>query len=378
MKLLIAPDSFKESLSAAGVAEALACGWRGVRPGDEIVCVPMADGGEGTVEALVAATGGTTVSVPVTGPLGDTVTAQYGILGDGATAVIEMAAASGLELVTPDQRDPMRATTYGTGELMKHALDQGVRKILLGIGGSATNDGGAGMAQALGYRLLDATGNDLPPGGGTLAALDRIVASNAHPSLKDAEILIACDVDNPLYGPQGASQVYGPQKGATPEQVEVQVAALAHYARIIERDLGIAVAELPGAGAAGGLGAGLVAFAGGTLGSGVELVAEACNLAERMAGADLVITGEGRIDGQTVYGKTPIGVAKIAQAQGIPVIAVAGCLGDGYETVLVAGIDKIYRVSPESMPLEEALREAPNLLQKTDEAIAREWNVTHP
>jgi glycerate kinase len=375
MRVVIAPDSFKECTPAAAVAKALAEGWRRVFPEDDLRLVPMADGGEGTVDALVAATGGQYVRVPVTGPLGEPVEAVYGLLGDAKTAVIEMASASGLPRVPLERRDPRTATTYGTGELIRHALENGARRIIIGIGGSATNDGGAGMAQALGYGFYDDQGRPLPPGGAALARLARIDASSPHPGLAACDIQVACDVDNPLCGPRGASRVYGPQKGATPEMVEELDAALRHFGAVIGRELGVSVMDLPGAGAAGGLGAGLMAFAGGRLRPGVELVADACGLAEHMRGAGLVITGEGRLDGQSAHGKTPVGVARLAKAQGVPVVAVAGALGEAYGVVYEQGIDAAWSISPGPMTLDEAMEKALPLLTRTAEAVARTWRA---
>ncbi len=375
MRVVIAPDSFKESASAPEVANALAEGWRRVAPEDKLVLVPMADGGEGTVDALVAATDGRLLRVDVTGPLGETVTAEYGLLRNGETAIIEMASASGLPLVPPGQRDPRVTTTRGTGELMRHALDAGVRRIIVGIGGSATNDGGAGMAHALGYQFLDHAGKELAPGGAALSRLTRIDASAKHPALDECEVLAACDVDNPLCGPRGASCVYGPQKGANAAAVTELDGALRHLGETVESQLGTAVLEVPGAGAAGGLGAGLVAFAGAGLRRGVDLVAEASGLAARMAGADLAITGEGRIDGQTAHGKTPAGVAAVAKGLGIPVVAVAGALGKGYEEVHHCGIDAVWCICPGPMPVSEALIRTPVGLREAGGALARLWHT---
>ena len=375
MRVIIAPDSFKECAPAAVVSDALAAGWRRVFPHASLVQVPMADGGEGTVEALVAATGGSNATLRVTGPLGEPVEAAYGILGDGTTAVIEMAAASGLPLVAPEQRDPRRATTFGTGELIRDALDRGMRRIIAGIGGSATNDGGAGMAQALGFSLRNEHGGELPRGGAALAGLARIDDSGKHPLLDACEILVACDVANPLCGPQGASMVYGPQKGATEAAARELDGALAHYAGVIQKQWGLSVAETPGAGAAGGLGAGLIAFARAALRPGVEIVAEACGLQEKMAGADLVLTGEGRLDGQSVHGKTPVGVARIAKRLGIPAVAVAGSLGAGYEQVYGEGIHAVFSICRSPMPLCDAVAHAESLLADTAENIARLWNA---
>ncbi|HQE82865.1 MAG TPA: glycerate kinase [Candidatus Hydrogenedentes bacterium] len=373
--IAIAPDSFKECLTAAEAARALAEGVRRALPDSEIVCVPMADGGEGTVDALVAATNGGIVELTATGPMGEPVSTRYGLLGDGTTAVIEMAAVSGLPLVRPEDRDPRIATTYGTGEVMRDALRRGVSRIIIGIGGSATNDGGAGMAQALGVSLRDARGRELPRGGAALARLATIDLSNRHPGLRECAIEVACDVDNPLCGPCGASRTYGPQKGATPEMVDELDAALRHFGEVIEAETGVSVLEAPGAGAAGGLGAGLLAFAGGVLRPGVELVAEACSLMARIAGAELVITGEGRIDSQTPFGKTPAGVAKVARERGIPVVAIAGSLGPGYETVYECGIDAVFSIASGPMSLAAAMERAPELLAATAEAVARVWHA---
>lgn len=373
MKIVVAPDSFKECLSAREAAGAIAAGVRRALPDAEVVTVPMADGGEGTVDALVAATSGTFVERQVTGPLGEPVTATYGLAGDGETAVIEMAAASGLALVPPERRDPRIATTRGTGELMLDALDRGVRRIILGIGGSATNDAGAGMAQALGFALRDAAGNELGPGGAALRNLAVIDGAGKHPGLNACDVMVACDVENPLCGPQGASLVYGPQKGASATVAQELDAALRHFGEVVEDRLGTAVLDLPGAGAAGGLGAGLVAFAGARLACGVDLVAEACHLADAMAGADLAITGEGAVDGQTANGKTPVGVARVAQDQGIPVIALAGSLGEGYRRVYDHGISAVFSICPGPMALSDAMAQAGDLLGQTAEAVVRAW-----
>ena len=300
MKIVIAPDSYKESLSALEVAQAVEAGFRQVFPDADYVLVPVADGGEGTVDAMVAATGGRKETVTVSGPLGEPVEAFYGLTGDGDTAVIEMAAASGLALVPPDRRNPLLTNSRGTGELIRAALDAGARRFILGIGGSATNDGGAGMVQALGVRLLDLEGRELDGSGGDLARLERIDVSALDPRLAECRIEVACDVDNPLTGARGASAVFGPQKGATPEMVQALDANLARLARIVGRDLGVAVDTVPGAGAAGGMGAAMLAFFGATLKPGIEIVTAAVDLDTHVRDADLVITGEGRIDFQTV------------------------------------------------------------------------------
>ncbi len=375
MRVVIAPDAFKECLSAEAVAVALADGWLRVYPDADIRCVPMADGGEGTVDALVAATGGRHVAHTVTGPLGSPVTARYGVLGDGSIAVIEMAAASGFALVPPATRDVARATTYGTGELIAHALDSGCRRIIVGIGGSATNDGGAGMAQALGYRLLAADGAELPPGGLALHHLARIDATSRHPAIAESEVLVACDVENPLCGPTGASLVYGPQKGATPETARALDEALRHFAEVVKAQLGVDVLETPGAGAAGGLGAGLIAFTGARLRPGVAMIAEASGLEAHIAHADVVITGEGKLDRQSAFGKTPVGVARIARAHRVPVIAVAGALEPGFESVYDLGINAVLGVTRAPMSLSKAITRCESALADTAEAAARLWRA---
>lgn len=342
MKIVIAPDSFKESMSAMEAACAIEKGFQKVMPDAEYVKVPMADGGEGTVRSMVDATVGEIRKETVTGPLGTEVEAFYGITWDRKMAVIEMAAASGIHLVPKEKRNPLVTTTKGTGELIRAALDQGVKRIVIGIGGSATNDGGAGMAQALGARLLDRDGNPLGFGGGELSKLDSIDLSQLDPRLKEVHIEVACDVDHPLTGERGASAVFGPQKGATPEMVAILDANLARYAQVVKETLGIDVDPIPGAGAAGGLGAGLVAFLGASLKRGVDVVAEAVQLDKHMAQASLVITGEGKIDGQTIHGKTPVGVAKRAKKYGIPVIGIAGMLGENCDAVYRHGIDALF------------------------------------
>ncbi len=371
MKIVIAPDSFKECLSARGVAEALARGVRDAAPSARITCVPMADGGEGTVEALVDATGGRYLHARVTAPLGNRVRAKFGLLGGGRTAVIEMAQASGLPLVPPARRNPLVTTTRGTGELLSAALDRGAKKILIGIGGSATNDGGAGMAEALGVKLLDAKGRPIPPGGGGLAQLSRIDISGLDPRVRNVCIEVACDVTNPLTGRAGASAVYGPQKGATPEMVKTLDRNLARLARIVRRDLCRDVEKLPGSGAAGGLGAGLVAFLGAKLRPGVEMVIDATDLTRALRGADLVITGEGRMDRQSAFGKTPVGVARAAKELKIPVVAVCGSIGPGADAVLSQGIDAYVSLVTGPMPLDEAMRRAPELLRNTASQVVR-------
>ncbi|MBY6037141.1 glycerate kinase [Fictibacillus nanhaiensis] len=373
MKIVIAPDSFKESMSAAEVCVAIEAGFRKVLPHAQYVQVPVGDGGEGTVQSVVDATSGEIVKVHVTGPLGNPVEAFYGLTGDGKTAVIEMAAASGLHLVPIEMRNPLVTTTRGTGELILHALEHRVERIVLGLGGSATNDGGAGMAQALGVKFLDLNGEELRPGGGALSELVSIDVSGMDERLKSVHVDVACDVTNPLTGPLGASAVFGPQKGATPEMVGFLNSCLKTYAEVVERDLGVAVDELPGAGAAGGLGAGVVAFLDGNLQSGIHLVLDVIGFDEKVAGADLVITGEGRMDAQTVHGKAPVGVAKRAKliAGDVPVVAIAGSIGGDYNTVFEHGIDAVFSVVNGAISLEEALLNGRENVEKTAENIAR-------
>ncbi|OOE14531.1 glycerate kinase [Fictibacillus arsenicus] len=373
MKIIIAPDSFKESMTAAEVCAAVKVGFRKVFGDTEYVQVPVGDGGEGTVQSVVDATDGQIVEVTATGPLGEKVDAFYGLTGDGKTAVIEMAAASGLHLVPREKRNPLVTTTRGTGELILDALDKKVERIVLGLGGSATNDGGAGMASALGVKFLDVNGEELRPGGEALGELLTIDVSDMDPRLKSVKVDVACDVTNPLTGPLGASAVFGPQKGATPEKVGVLDAGLKRYAEVVERNLGLQVDELPGAGAAGGLGAGVVAFLDGKLQSGIDLVLDVIGFEEAVRDADLVITGEGRIDSQTVHGKAPVGVAKRAKAVApdIPVVAIAGSIGPDYEAVFGHGIDAVFSVVNGVVTLEEALANGSVNVEKTAENIAR-------
>lgn len=374
MKIVIAPDSFKESLSAPGVAQAIARGWLAVYPDAEIALCPMADGGEGTVDAVLAATGGERRELTVQGPLATQVQAHWGWLGDG-TAVIEMAAASGLHWVPSAQRDARVTSSYGTGELIRAALDAGATRIILGLGGSATNDGGSGLLRALGARFLDAGGNELRPGGAALAKLQRVDLSALDARLHDVQVDVAADVDNPLCGPRGASAVFGPQKGANPAQVEELDAALARMAEVVSEALGEDFSNFPGVGAAGGLGFAAKAFFDARFRPGVELVAELSGLAEAVAGADLVITGEGRLDAQSLHGKTPVGVARVAQAQGVPVVALAGSLGDGYQQVREAGIEAAFSLAPGPISLEYACAHAAEELEARAADLARFWRV---
>ena len=371
MKIVIAPQGFKGNLSALQVAQAIVSGIKRVLPDAVTTIKPMADGGEGTVQALVDATGGKIMTKEVTGPLGGRVTAHWGLLSDKVTGVIEMAAASGLPLVPPEKRNPLVATTYGTGELILAALESGCRKLIIGIGGSATNDGGAGMAQALGAGLLDSTGADLPSGGAALANLEHIDVNNLDSRLADCEVLLACDVTNPLCGAQGASAVYGPQKGATPQMVAQLDAALAHYADVIQRDLGVKVKDIPGAGAAGGLGAGLIVFLKAKAMPGIDIVIQATSLVEELKDADLVFTAEGRLDSQTAHGKVPTGVAKKAKEFGLPVIAIAGEILDDYHVVYEHGIDAVLSIAPGPISLSQSMAEAERLVTDTAERAIR-------
>jgi glycerate kinase len=371
MRVVVAPDKFKGSLSALEATRAIARGIVTVCPGATIDPVPMADGGEGTVDALVEATGGSFREAVVTGPLGSPVTARFGMLGDGMTAVVEMAAASGLVLIPRDSRDPMRTSTRGTGELILAAVAAGARRVIVGIGGSATNDGGAGLAQAIGFRLLDPAGHEIGPGGGSLNALDRIDPSTRDRSVDGVEIAVACDVENPLCGPDGASAIYGPQKGADATMVSVLDRNLEHFARVVERDLGDSIRDLPGSGAAGGLGGGLVAFASGRLEPGISLVIRAVGLEGRLKGADLCITGEGAIDASSAFGKTAVGVARLARSLGCPTIALAGAIGPGAEAVLDQGIDAYFSLCPAPISLDEAIAQGEPLLERVAEQAMR-------
>lgn len=370
MKIVIAPDSWKESLSALEVADCIEQGFRDIFPGAHYVRLPVADGGEGTVEAMIAATGGRRVALDVTGPLGERVAAFYGLSGDGDCAFIEMAAASGLELLPMAQRNPLITTSWGTGELICHALESGVKQIIIGIGGSATNDGGAGMLQALGVSLRDAQGRELERGGAALAQLSAIDISGLRPELVHCHIDVACDVTNPLTGEQGASAVFGPQKGATPEMVARLDAALDNFARVVARELGTEIQNLPGGGAAGGMGAALYAFCGARLRPGVEIVTGALKLEQQVRDANLVITGEGRIDSQSIQGKVPFGVAQIARRHGKPVIAIAGSLAPDVGVVHQHGINAVFSVINSICSLEEALDNAAENLRGTARNVA--------
>lgn len=373
MKIVIAPDSFKDSLSAEGVAAAIAQGLAEVLPQAQLVCCPMADGGEGTMEALVAACAGEQRTLQVVGPLGTPVQARWGWLADSHTAIIEMAQASGLQLLELEQRDACRSSTFGTGQLIGAALDAGARQIILAIGGSATNDGGSGMLRALGLQLFDADGCELEPGGLALAQLARLDASTLDPRLAHVQVQVAADVDNPLCGANGASAIFGPQKGASPEQVALLDRALGHFADhcagLLEED----VRDFPGCGAAGGMGFAAKAFLNAQFRAGIKVVADLAGLEEAVRGADLVITGEGRFDAQTLRGKTPFGVARIARRHGVAVVVIAGTLGEGYQDLYAHGIDAAFAVTSGPMSLQQACAQAAPLLRDRARDIARLW-----
>ncbi|GLC88974.1 glycerate kinase family protein [Lysinibacillus piscis] len=368
--IVLAPDSFKESMTAKDACEAMEKGIKKVNKNITCIHIPMADGGEGTMQSLVDATGGEVYSLPVMGPLGDQVEACYGILGDGQTGVIEMASASGIHLVATERRNPLLTTTFGTGQLIHACLDKGVKKLLIGIGGSATNDGGAGVVQALGGKLLDSYGKELGFGGGELGKLATIDLAHLDARLKDITIDVACDVNTPLCGKYGASYMFGPQKGATPQMVTLLDDNLRHYADSIKRQLNKDIIDVQGAGAAGGLGAGLMAFLNGTLKEGIQLVIDYVNLEEKIKEADMVWTGEGSIDCQTQYGKTPFGVATIAKKYQKPVIAFAGRIGNDIDE-LYEKIDAIFGIMPEATTLDNALLHGKQNLERTAENVAR-------
>ena len=370
-KYVVAPDSFKESMTAKEVCDAMEKGIKKADSAAEVIKVPMADGGEGTVNSLVDATHGQRVIVEVTGPLGNKISAYYGILGNGTTAVIEMAKASGLEIVEKKKRNPMITTTFGTGELIRDALGHNVKEIIIGLGGSSTNDGGSGMAQALGAKLLDQNNHQIPFGGGNLDKLDKIDISNLDSRLQDVKIILASDVTNPLIGKEGASRVFGLQKGATPEMVEKLENNLQHYAKIVKRDLNKDVASVSGAGAAGGLGAGLMAFTTCEMRQGVDLAIEVTKLEEKIRDTDYVFTGEGGTDFQTKFGKTPYGVAKLGKKYHKPVISLAGYLGEGIDSLYSEGFTAIFGIIPGACDLSTALKNGPSNVARTTENIVR-------
>lgn len=355
MRIVIAPDSFKESMTALEAACAIEEGFKKILPNVKYHKVPMADGGEGTVQSIIDATGGRMKTISVTGPLGEELEAFYGLSGDGKMAVIEMAASSGLDKVPVDKRNPLITTSYGFGELIKDALDEGVEEILLGIGGSATNDGGAGMIMSLGGKLLDKENKMIKPTGEGLKDLAEIDTTNMHSRIKEIKIRVACDVDNPLTGKNGAAHIYGPQKGGSPEQIEKLDKYLGHYSDLIKEFLHKDIDSIPGAGAAGGLGAGLVAFLDAELEGGGDLLVDIMGLEDKIKSADLVITGEGGINHQTIFGKTPIAVSKLAKRHNVPTIAFSGCLNKGYESIYEEGIHAAFSIIPEFTSIEEAL-----------------------
>ncbi len=376
MKILLAPDSFKEGLRAIDVATAIEQGLRMVLPDVECIKLPMADGGDGMLDALMFALGGRRIRKTVMGPLGEPLRAAYGLLEDGNTAVVEMAAASGLHLVPANRRNPLKTTSFGTGELIGAALKRGARRIIVGLGGSATNDCGVGMAQALGIRFFDKAGVALTDGatGGSLSRVHRVDWEARLPALAESEILIAYDVRNSLVGKYGASATYGPQKGASEAQVKQLDRNLRHIGKLLERELGVSLLSLTGAGAAGGLGAGLVAFADGRLREGAELVAELVGLRHQIDLADLVITGEGRVDSQTNFGKTAAGVAQIAGHLSVPVVAVGGALADNANKVFEQGIDALDSATVQPMDLASAIEGSRRNLRRTGERIGR-WLI---
>lgn len=369
--IVLAPDSFKESMTAKEVCVAMERGIKKVNSNIQCIHVPMADGGEGTMQSLVDATGGEVYSLEVVGPLGNKVKAEYGILGNGEIGILEMASASGIHLVSLEERNPLITTTYGTGELIKACLDRGVKKLLIGIGGSATNDGGVGVIQALGGRLLDKEGNELGFGGGELEKLDRIDLTNFDRRLKDVVIEVACDVSNPLCGENGASYIFGPQKGASVEMIKILDNNLKHYAKVIKEQFDKDVLEIAGAGAAGGLGAGLMVFLNGNLKKGIEIVIEYSGLEKKVKNCDMVWTGEGSIDFQTQYGKTPLGVATVAKKYNKPVVALAGRVGDDIDILYEKGIDSIFGIMRGVTTIDEALKNGKENIERTSENIAR-------
>jgi glycerate 2-kinase len=373
MKIVIAPDSFKGSLSAVEAAQAIEGGIQKAFPDSNTLCLPVADGGEGTLDTLVSSTNGQKVPVLVTGPLGQKVEAEYGILGDGKTCVIEMARASGISLIPREKLNPLKATTYGTGELIKQALNDGFTSFILALGGSATNDGGAGMLQALGLTLLDEHGNRISTGGAELKKISSIDISQFDERIQGCKFLIASDVENPLIGPQGASHVFGAQKGATPEMVQILDICLTHWADEVEKVTGVHLHDLPGAGAAGGIGGAFQAFFPSRMRRGIDIVIEHTGLHKALKGADLVITGEGQVDFQTASGKTPMGVAQAAKIQNIPTIILAGSIGIGIDVLYQYGIVSVNSIMNKPMTLNEAIENAADLLAQSAEQVVRSF-----
>lgn len=375
MKIVIAPDSFKESLTAQQVSQAIKVGLTRVWPEAEYILVPIADGGEGTTQALIDATSGSKVYTTVNDPRGHQIQACYGLLGDGNTAVIEVAEACGLHLIPSEQRDTKSTSSYGVGQLVYHALEHGVNRLIIGLGGSATTDGGSGMLAALGVKFLDLNGEDVTPCGESLLTVHQIDASKLDPRLSQCEILVACDVDNPLCGDTGAAAFFGPQKGATSEDIILLDKGLYQFGSLTEKISSKSVMNEKGAGAAGGLGAAWLGYTDAQLKPGIEVVLKTVQLKEKLVGADLVITGEGKIDRQTIHGKAPVGVAKVAKENNVPVIAVAGCTSDGYQAVYDYGIDAVFTCVPRAMGLDEAFSEAKSNLANLAENIARIYQI---
>jgi glycerate 2-kinase len=371
LKIAIAPNAFKGTLTALQAAVCIRRGLQSAIPRLQTVIIPMADGGDGTAQAIVQATGGRLLKARVLDPLGRPISAQWGLSGDRQTAILEMATASGLALLRPSQRNPLRTCTFGTGQLIRHALDQRVRRILIGIGGSATNDAGMGMARALGARFLDPRGRELPPGGGSLNRLARLDLTHLDPRLPSVAIEVACDVNNPLTGPRGASAIYGPQKGASPAMVRHLDAGLRHLAAILRRDHHLNVEKIPGSGAAGGMGAGLLAFTGARLRPGIDIVIDAVDLRAKLHGCDLVITGEGRLDAQTAHGKAPAGVARVAHSLGIPAIALCGSLAPNAASALPNGLLAAFSALEELMPESDLPARAPAMLTRLAAQLGR-------
>lgn len=376
MQIIVAPDSFKGSASATEVAHYIEKGIYEVDPTAKVIKIPIADGGEGTVEAIVTGAKGSYKHALVKGPLGEKIQATYGLL-EGDVAVIEMAAASGITIIPKEKLNPMITTTYGTGQLIKAALDEGVRKIILGIGGSVTNDGGVGMAQALGASFKNQIGEEVGFGGGSLKDIHYIDISGLDPRIKEVEFIVACDVINPLCGEQGASAIYGPQKGAGPDEVRELDEGLRHYAQCILRDLGKDIVDIPGTGAAGGLGAGLLVFCNATLKSGIQTVLDVVNIEQYLSETDLIITGEGRIDGQSIYGKVPVGIAQVAANYNIPVIVIAGSIGDDASKVYDYGISALTTIVEGPISLDEAMEKAPELIRNATTRIMKTMWVGH-
>ncbi len=371
MKIIIAPDSFKGSLSSIEVADAVEKGIKAIDSSIEIVKIPMADGGEGTVESLINYSGGEIVHLNVSNPLGDKITAYYGLLGDGKTAIMEMARASGLPLIPEEKRNPLKTTTFGTGELIRDALDKGCKKIIIGIGGSATVDCGSGMAQALGVKFYDKNSREITEKmtGGLLTDVERIDLSDLDKRIADCEVIVACDVYNPLLGEQGAARVYAPQKGATPEQVVVLEKNLNKFSSLIKKDVGKDIVNESGSGAAGGLGAGLMAFLNARLGSGIKLILDTVRFEDSAKDADLIITGEGRIDVQTAYGKVIAGIAKIAKKHSVPVVAICGTIEGNLDELYKIGVTSIFSITDKPMPLNEAIGRSAELIEDLSKRI---------